>query len=524
MGLFTKDQIEKINKVAEKSKEIAEFKPSSSTKVRGVNNEIQEMSQKVIDYFHDSPAILIENVDQLHEYVTDMIEAGIGGIDTETTGLDRIKDTIVGASLYYPGGKECYIPMKHLVPIFDEPYRGQLTYEQVGEEFQRFVEAGTKMIFANADFDLAMMYKDLKVDMNDICYYDVILAWRCLKEDEKDNALKVLYNKYVLRGQGDPMKFNDFFTPQLFPYCKPEVAKLYAANDAKITYDLFMWQLPYVTKDHPKCKRNHLEAIADLLWNVEIPLIKICQNMHRTGMYLDKEIASRLIVKYNKEIAREKEILAGMVDDVLEKSSYHPSPMQKVPFKTGAEFVPTSTMHVKHLLYTVMGLPQGRDGAKTNKEVITDFNLPVTNQILKVRSLNTLISTFVEKLPKATTPDSRIHGRFNQIGAATGRMSSSDPNLQNVPSHATDIRHLFRATASKSEIRNCNLVPEGVELTISNHYSLETPDGDIYVQDIKEDDIVKLLHNGEVSWCRVSKIVPSSNIHEYTCTITFVPS
>lgn len=422
MSLFTRDQIAKINAVAEKSKEISEFKPNSSTKVRGVNNEIQEMSQKVIEYFHDSPAILIESVDQLHEYVTDMIEAGIGGIDTETTGLDRIKDTIVGASLYFPDGTECYIPMKHLVPIFDEPYKGQLSYEDVGKEFQRFVDAKTKLIFANADFDLAMIYKDLKVDLNECCYYDVILAWRCLKEDEKDNALKVLYNKYVLKGQGDPMKFTDFFTPQLFPYCKPEVAKLYAANDAKITYDLFMWQLPYVTKDHPKCKKNHLEAIADLVWNVEIPMIKVCQNMHRTGIYLDKDIAPVLVNRYNKEITHQKEILAKMIDDVLEKSSYHPSPMQKVPFKTGADFSPTSTMHVKHLLYTVMGLPQGKGGEKTNKEVISEFNLPVTNQILKVRSLNTLISTFVEKLPKATTPDSRIHCSFRQIGAATGRM------------------------------------------------------------------------------------------------------
>lgn len=446
MGLFTRDQIEQINKVAEKSKEIAEFKPTSNNKVRGANSEIQEMSQKVIDYFQDSPAILIENVDQLDEYVTNMIEAGIGGIDTETTGLDRVKDTIVGASLYYPGGIECYIPMRHLVPIFDEPYKGQLTYEDVGAEFQRFVDAGTKMIFANADFDLSMIYKDLKVDMNDICYYDVILAWRCLKENEKDNALKVLYNKYVLKGHGDPMKFADFFTPQLFPYCKPEVAKLYAANDAKITYDLFMWQLPYVTKDNPKCQRNHLEAVSDLLWSVELPMIKVCQNMHRTGIYLDKEIASTLVTKYNKEVKKEETKLAELVQDVLEKSSYSPSPMQKVPFKTGAEFSSTSTMHVKHLLYTVMGLPQGKDGAKTDKTVLAEFNLPVTNQILKVRSLHTLISTFVEKLPKATTPDSRIHCQFRQIGADTGRMSSAEPNMQNIPSHATDIRHMFHAT------------------------------------------------------------------------------
>lgn len=429
MGLFTKDQILKINQVAEKSKEIAEFKPStvSSTKTRGITNEIAEMSQKVIDYFEDSEAILISDAESLHEYVTKLIDAGICSLDTETTGLDRVKDYIVGASLYYPGGVECYIPMKHRVPIFDEICRGQLTYEAVQKEFQRIVDNGVKTVFANADFDLSMVYKDIKVDFNSVCYYDVILAWRCLKEDERDNSLKVLYNKYVLKGKGDPMKFNDFFSPQLFPYCKPEVAKLYAAHDAKITYELYQWQLPFITKDHPKCKKHHLEAIADLIWNVEFPLIKVCQNMHRTGVYLDKEVASTLVVKYNTQLAEEKAKLATMIDDILDKSSFHPSPMQKVPFKSGKDFLPTSTMHVKHLIYTVMGLSQGKGGTSTDKEVLAEFNLPVTNQILKVRSINTLISTFVDKLPKATTPDSRIHCRFNQVGAATGRMSSADP-------------------------------------------------------------------------------------------------
>ena len=497
MGLFTKDQLSKINAAAEKSKEVAEFKPagSTNTKARGLTNKVAEMSQKVIDYFQDSEAILINTVDELHDYVTKLIDAKICSLDTETTGLDRVNDYIVGASLYYPGGVECYIPMKHLIPIFDEICRGQLTYEEVGKEFQRIVDSGTRTIFANADFDLAMVYKDLKVDFNDVCYYDVILAWRCLKEDEKDNALKVLYNKYVLKGKGDPMKFNDFFTPQLFPYCKPEVAKLYAAHDAKITYELYEWQLPFITKSHPKCKKHHLEAISDLIWNVEFPLIKVCQNMHRTGVYLDKEIASTLVVKYNKELVKEKDKLAKIIDDVIDKSNFHPSPMQKVPFRTGKEFLPTSTMHVKHLLYTVMGLPQGKGGESTDKEVLAEINLPVTDQILKVRSINTLISTFVEKLPKATTPDSRIHCQFKQIGADTGRMSSKDPNMQNIPSHKTDIRHLFHASPSHVETCKCEVVAGTIHLSVPNICMLQTPVGEKEAQEFYVGDYICLLKN-----------------------------
>ena len=367
-------------------------------------------------------------------------------LSEQSESIDRVKDTIVGASLYVPGQPECYIPMKHLVPIFDTPYKGQLSYEEVSSEFQRLADNDVRLVFANADFDLSMIYKDLKVDFNDACYYDVILAWRCLKENEKDNTLKGLYNKYCLKGAGDPMKFRDFFTPKLFPYCKPEVAGLYAANDAKITYELFQWQLPYVTKDNPKCKRNHLEAIADLVWNVEMPLIKVCQIMHRTGIYLDKDISNVLVKRYNEEREHELEVLSHMVDDIISESNYVPSFGTKKPFVSGSDFNPNSPVHVKYLLYTLMNIKTEGNKTSTDKSVLRELNLPVTDQILKVRSLGVLISTFVDKMPKATTPDSRIHAQFKQIGADTGRFSSAEPNMQNIPSHAIDIRHMFRAT------------------------------------------------------------------------------
>lgn len=416
MGLWTQAQIEDVNRIAAKSKELVATPTKKSGKPSSINNDLNEMSEKVIEYFKDSEAILITNKQQLHDYITKAIESGYAGIDTETTGLDQIKDTIVGASLYYPGGVECYIPMRHLVPIFDEPYKNQLTYEEVGEEFQRLADSKIKLIFANANFDLSMIYKDLKVDLCDVCYYDVILAWRCMKEDEKDNSLKGLYNKYVLRGKGDPKKFADFFSPTMFPYCKPDVAKLYAANDAKITYELFRWQLPYATKGHPKCEKASLGKIADLLWNVELPLIKICQKLHRTGMFIDKDTAKILMVRYKEKYNAELSKLSNLVDAELQKSTTIPIYSKKA-FLSGEEFNPNSNTQVKYLLYTVMNLPKPEGTDSTGKEVLNEFNLPVTNQILKVRSLDTLISTFVDKLPKATTPDDRIHAEFKQIGA-----------------------------------------------------------------------------------------------------------
>lgn len=466
MPLFSKANLAKINQAVNRSKELAAPPPKVSAK--SINSELQRISQEVIDYFKDSTAILITSESELSEYIDRCIDAGYVALDTETTGLDRIHDTIVGSSLYYPGGTECYIPNNHIVPIFEEPYKNQLTYEQCHRQFQRLVDAKVKVIFANADFDLSMVYKDYKVDFLDSCYYDVLLAWRCLKEDELHNDLKSLYNKYVLKGKGDPKRFSDFFPVKLFPYCKPEVAKLYGAHDAMITFELFKWQLPFVTKTHSKCQNAHLERIADLIWNVEFPLIRVCQTMFRTGMYIDQDTAKKLGEKYNNERDKELHKLQDMVQDVLDTIDF---PVYKAPFRNGKDFNPTSPPHVAHLLYTLMKIPQGPKSG-TGKEILHEINLPITNQILKVRSLGVLINTFVDKLPKSVASDGRIHAQFRSVGAATGRFSSAEPNLQNIPSHATDIRHMFRATPVKEEFRDCLEHDEYQEITLRSFESV----------------------------------------------------
>lgn len=468
MSLFNSSQMARINEVAERTKQLNKEKPKA-VRVSTVNAELNEMSKAVQEYFKDSKAILIRTKDQLHDYVTSCIEAGYAGIDTETTGLDRQNDWIVGASLYYPGGVECYIPMKHLVPIFESPYKGQLSYQEVSEEFKRMENSSIRLIFANADYDLAMIYKDLKVDFCDRFYYDVILAWRCLKENEFHNDLKFLYNKYVLKGKGDPKRFSDFFSVKLFPFSDPEIAKLYAANDAKITYDLFKWQLPYVTESHPKCKKAHLEAISRLIWDLEMPMVKVCQNMHRTGMYIDKNVANALKKRYREDYNKEMKKLQDMVQEIIDNSTVSYS--GKRPFTRGSDFNPGSPPQVKYLVYDLLQVPKGNSSG-TGKEVLNEINLPVTNQILKVRSLSVLINTFVDKLPNSVARDGRIHGQFKQIGADTGRMSSAEPNLQNIPSHAVDIRHMFRATPGY--------------VMLGSDFSQQEPKLTAFVGDIKE--------------------------------------
>lgn len=410
MGLFSQEQIDQINAVAAKSKEV--LKPVQGAKsITSVQQELEDSTRKVLEYFRDSPAILITSIEQLHDHVTKAISAGYCGIDTETTGLDRIHDTVVGCSLYYPGGVECYIPNKHRIPIFETYYKNQLSYEDVGRELQRFVDAGTKMIFANADFDLAMIYKDYKVNLIPVFYYDVITAWRCLKEDEPDNRLKTLVWKYLHGMKGDPKSFSDFFSPKLLPYCRPEVAKLYAANDAKITFELFKWQLPYVTKSHPKCQKHHLEKIADLVWNVEFPMVGVCAMMHRIGVYYDMGVRNILKQRYDSQYQIENAKLSDMVQEIIDKSDI--VTIQRSPFKLGRDFNEGSPKHVTYLLNSFMNCQV----ASGDKATLKLLNLPVTDQILKVRALGKLLNSFIDKLPDMVGPDGRIHSTFKSIGA-----------------------------------------------------------------------------------------------------------
>ena len=505
MGLFSPSQMEQINAIAAKSKET--LKPISSSKsITSVQRELEESTRTVLEYFKDSPAILITSVDQLHDYVTKVIESGYCGVDTETTGTDKVNDTVVGFSLYYPGGAECYVPCKHLVPIFNTPYTNQLTYEDARPELQRLVDAKVKTIWYNADFDIPMIYRCFNVDFLPAFYYDGMVAWRCLKENETARGLKEVYNKYVLGGKGNPKKFSDFFSHALFPYSKPEVAALYAANDAKLHYELFIWQLPYVTKDHPKCKKHHLERVADLVWNIEFPLVRICALMHRIGVYLDLDTSNVLQPRYHAIRDAEFAKLVEMIKPEMDKADS--SVIYKSPFKTPQEFKPNSPNQVEYLLNTIMQL--GLESTKS--EYLENVNLPITNQLSTVRSLDTLISGFIDKPPKMAASDGRIHATFDSCGAKTGRFSSKAPNMQNIPSHAIDIRHQFRATPAMEKLTDCKFVDGKLQVTLGSYDSVLVQNGSMKdVIDLCESDILK-LDSDELSIAEIQHNLPNTVI------------
>lgn len=415
MGLFSKLQKDKLIATAVKSQTIEA--PKKHINARSIKTQIDEISAKVLEHFPDSKAQLITSVDELHTYIDHLIICGICAIDTETTGLDRMKDHIVGWSMYFPDDVEVYIPCKHKVPIFETPYANQLSYEECGQELQRLITAKTKVVWANADFDLAMIWRDFNVDLIDVTFFDVILVWRCLKENEDDNSLKGLYTKYIAKGAIDRMKFSDFFSADLYPYCDPNIAKLYAAADARYTFELYKFEMQYLNKNSPKCKKYKFEAISDLVFGIETPLIKICQMMHRRGVYLEQSVADMLQKKYHKILDDEAMELRAELQNLMDDPSYYTD--AKCPFGSANDFNPNSNPHVEWLVYDLLKLDAGTKKRTTKKEVLGLFNVPIIKNILKYRSMVTLIGTFVDKLPKiaSSVPDHKIHCEFKSIGA-----------------------------------------------------------------------------------------------------------
>ena len=150
---------------------------------------------------------IVTTEEGLHRYFTRCIENHVISIDTETTGLDPILDKIVGLCLYTPNQPAIYVPINHVSYITGLRVEGQLTEEQVANQFGMMLEYNIDIIMFNAKFDMRVIRNQL--GLHDIyCTWDCYLAAKLLNENEESHGLKQLHKKYVLNGQGDAFSFD----------------------------------------------------------------------------------------------------------------------------------------------------------------------------------------------------------------------------------------------------------------------------------------------------------------------------
>lgn len=429
-------------------------KPSTSSPViRGGGSLLEiiaNIKATVAKYLHEyfDKYVVITNEQEFVDYINKVIEKGIWAIDTETTGLDPITDKIVGLCIYSPGLKGAYVPINHVSYVTQLRIEEQLTEEIVARELQRIKEANVKNILFNASFDIRVIKNSLGVKLK--AYWDGYLAGRLLNENEPagQKGLKALWIKYCCGGkQVKAWSFDKLFKGISFNLIPINTGYVYAAHDAVMTFDLYEFQKQYLNKEEPLCKAKGLEKVADVFHNIEMPLVEVVADMEDYGIEFDFDYAAMLSEKYNKKLVEAENSFYNLCSAFQEDIDNYRAKNPNSGLDTKINI--SSPKQLAILLYDILGVtsPEKDSPRGTGEEILSKINIPITNAILEYRGIKKLLSTYIDKMPKVVNPKTkRIHCSFNQYGADTGRFSSSNPNMQNIPSNNHEIRKMFKAS------------------------------------------------------------------------------
>ena len=298
----------------------------------------------------------------------------------------------------------------------------------------------------NAGFDLRVIKNQLNVQLE--CYWDCYIAARLLNENEQENNLKALHNKYCMNGEGDAFTFSSLFSGIPFTHIPIKPGYLYAARDAEITYELYEFQKPFLTIDDPICIERELTGVASVFREIEMPIVPIIAEMEDTGVAFDFEFVEELSKKYHKQLEEIEREFYECVDEFADRIEKYRRAVG-VASKLSDPINISSPTQIAILLYDILEIDavDAKTPRGTGEAILLKINTPLTQTLLKYREVEKLLSTYIDKMPKIVNEKTnRVHASFNQIGADTGRFSSANPNMQNIPSQNSEIRKMFKAT------------------------------------------------------------------------------
>ncbi|HDZ77903.1 MAG TPA: DNA polymerase I, partial [Gammaproteobacteria bacterium] len=380
----------------------------------------------------------------LDDWLNKIYHRGIFAFDTETTDLDAMQADIVGLSFAVEPGKAAYVPLSHDYPGAPE----QLDRGQVLQQMKPLLEnEEIKKIGQNLKYDMKVL-ANYAIALNGI-EHDTMLESYVLdstssRHDMDTLAMKHLGHKTIrfedIAGRGKKqLKFNDIALEQASPY---------AAEDADITLRLHEHLWPALEKR---------EKLMSIYRDIEIPLLSILARVERNGVRIDAGMLKR----------QSSELALGIVD--LERQAHEAA---------GQEFNLGSPAQLQDILFNKLGLPvikktpkgQPSTAEAVLQELAPDYDLP--RLILEYRSMSKLRSTYTDKLPQMINPRTgRVHTSYHQAVAATGRLSSSDPNLQNIPVRSKEGRRIRQAFIPDGGFRMVSADYSQVELRIMAHLS-----------------------------------------------------
>ena len=460
---------EKVKKIVEKIKTPKEPKAEKATVEKKVKSKTLSLDAKLEAIYAEVLRVLghqkdnvqvIKSAEELHEYITDCIKIGRVAIDTETNNsLDPITCKLMGPCLYAPGKKQAYVPVNHIDKDTRERLSWQVDESTVAAEFQRLIDAGTFIVMHNGKFDYQVIKCTCKLDMP--INWDTLIAAKLLDENERSAGLKQQYIDKIDPEQ-EKYSIEELFKNIEYAVVDPDIFALYAATDSMMTDKLFEWQFN-------QFRNPDLAKVLNLYHEIELPLVPEIAEMELAGMEVDQEYAALLSAKYHKKLDKVDAELADALAELkpqidawrlTPEANIHPKKKRgEGEGKSKNEQLEdpinlASPTQLAILFYDVLKCPAVSKKAPRGtgedelKAIAKELNLNFCNVLIKRRELVKLITTYVDVIPELATrwPDGRVRTHFNQYGAATGRLSSSEPlNFQNIPSHNKEIRMLFKA-------------------------------------------------------------------------------
>ena len=345
--------------------------------------------------------------EQFADVLASLNEAEVFAFDLETNSLDPLRADIVGVALSWEANTGVYIPVGH---TYDEA-PAQLTRERVMEALRPILESSTRKVIAqNAKYEWLVL-KRYGIDFKAL-RYDTMLMSYLLDPGRPSHGLDALamdmlaYTTIKYKEVAGTGKKQVTFDKVLI-----EMATDYAAEDADITLMLHNRMLPHLEQ----------QDLVRLYEEMEHPLMFVLARMEGNGIHVATDVLADLSVEFRDEL----EVLQAEID------AYSP--------EEGVSINPNSPKQLREVLFEHLELPakkHTKSGPSTDQSVLEQLASlhPLPELILEFRRFSKLKSTYVDALPELINPDTgRVHTNFNQAVTATGRLSSSEPNLQNIP-------------------------------------------------------------------------------------------
>lgn len=370
---------------------------------------------------------ILITADNLNNFLTDLKKQTEFCFDTETTGLDPFSSELIGIAFCWQVGRAYYLPI-------------EIANQHKKELHKIFTANKIRKIGQNLKYDCEIMTNYLGEQINGI-YFDTMIASYLISPGHRQHSLDTLaFVEFGYQMQPITDLIGEGKNQIKMSEVPIEKVSWYAGEDADLTYRLYL-------KYKVELEKENLLKFFDEL---EMPLVEVLANVEKNGVKIDDQALTSLSADFAKRIKK------------IEKKIYE---------LAGMEFNVASPKQLKEVLFEKMeistaGIGKTKTGLSTAAGQLEKLKgeHPIVDLILEFRELSKLKSTYLDALPALINPlDGRVHTSFNQTVTATGRLSSSEPNLQNIP-----IR-----TETGSQIRKAFIAEPGFKILKADYSQIE---------------------------------------------------